>query len=95
MRRLEKAFGKPHPELEGYKPLHPDLVWLETSYLRLHRRRRMTEVGLDPLAFAEITHFADRVLELPRDLVSVFVQIIEATDQAVLEDYFKKRKEGT
>lgn len=95
MRRLEKVFGKPHPELEGFKPLHPQLEWIQTAYLRLHRRRKFYETGIQPLSFEEITHFADRVLELPRDLVSVFVQIIEVTDQAVLEDYFQKRnKEG-
>lgn len=48
---------------------------------------------MQPLSFEEMTHFADRVMELPRDIVSTFVQIIEATDQAVLEDYFKKSKE--
>lgn len=95
MCRLEEAFGKPHPELEGYKPLRPEFEWLKNSYFRLHRRRQISEQGLQPIAFESMTHFADRVLELPGDMVSVFVQIIEATDQAVLEDYFKKRKEGT
>lgn len=94
MRRLENVFGKPHPELEGVKPLHPDFVWLQTSFLRMHRRRQVNEGGLQPLSFLELTHFADRVLELPRSLVSTFVQIMESTDQAVLEDYFNRRKEG-
>lgn len=92
MKRLEEKFGKPHPELMGARPLHPELQWLQTSFFRLHRRRRVTESGLEPLAFQDITHFANEVIELPRDLKGFFIQIMEATDQAVLQDHYSQRK---
>ena len=92
MKRLEERFGKPHPELLGFRPLHKELQWLQTSFFRLHRRRRITESGLQPLAFQDITHFANEVIELPGDLKGFFIQIMEATDQAVLHDYYSQRK---
>lgn len=92
MRRLEAQFGKPHPELEGYKPLHSDLQWLETSFFRLHRRRQASESGIQPLSYQDITHFADRVIELPCHLVRTFTEIMEVTDHAVVSDYYAQQK---
>ena len=94
MLTLEEKFGKPHPELEGYQPLAPELNWLQAAYFRLHRRRQISEIGLQPLPFTDLTVFAEKILHLEGDLSDAFIRIIEHVDSGVLYDFHKSRQKG-
>lgn len=92
MRTLEEKFGRPHPELEQYRPLARELEWLQAAYFRLHRRRQISEIGLQPLSHQEIVHFAERVMHLKGEFSDAFIRIIEHVDNGVLYDSYKSRK---
>lgn len=94
MRNLEERFGKPHPELEGYRPLAPQLQWLQAAYFRLHRRRHLSEIGLQPLPFDTLVLFAEKVLHLEGELSDSFIRIIEHVDSGVLYDFHKSKQKG-
>lgn len=94
MRHLEERFGKPHPELEGYRPLPSQLEWLQAAYFRLHRRRHISEIGLQPLPFTDLTVFAEKVLSLEGDTYDAFIRIIEHVDSGVLYDFYKSKQKG-
>ena len=92
MKTLEEKFNRPHPELLDHRPIPPQLVWLQTSFLRLHRRRRLNEQGMIlPLSLFEIADFAERNLQVPKNLWPIFSWVMEETDDAVVEDYYAKR----
>lgn len=91
MRVLEEKFGKPHPELADYKPLAPQLEWLQAAFLRLHRRRQVTEIGLQPLPFETLTVFAEKIMNLKGDAMDSFIRIIEHIDNGVLHDFYVAR----
>lgn len=91
MRRLEETFGKPHPALANYKPLAPQLEWLQAAFIRLHRRRQISQAGVQPLSHQDLMHFAEKVLRLPDAIVDSFVRIMEHTDNAVLSDFYNSR----
>lgn len=84
LRTLEKKFGKPHPELEGVPEIPSNLRWVQHEFFRLHRRRRFSEGGVEPLSLFEITHYAQHVLELSGNGLRFFLRAIEATDDEVL-----------
>lgn len=93
MRRLERQFGRSHPELEGCAPLAPQLEWLQAAFFRLHRRRQHSESGLQPLSHQDMTHFTREVLNLPESSIGMVVRILEATDNAVLFDFYERQRE--
>lgn len=94
MRKLEKQTGQPHPLLEQCPPLSSELEWLQAAFLRLHRRRQHTENGLQPLSHSELSNFIKNVLEVPHSYIGVVTRIFEATDDAVLYDFYQKQKES-
>jgi hypothetical protein len=97
LRRLEKQFGKPHPELQGVRPLPAQLVWLVDAFLRLHRRRDYhAHTGNPlPLGHTQIADFAERTLRLPRDLSQFLSRAMESIDDGVLDDHYAKQKNET
>ena len=94
MRTLEEKFGTPHPELKEYRPLTPELNWLQAAYFRLHRRRQITEIGLQPLPFPDLVTFARDILRLDGEMFDTFIRIMEHVDSGVLYDFHKSRKKG-
>lgn len=94
MRRLERRFGKPHPELEGHKPVPSTLFWLQSAFFRLHQRRQLGEHGMQPITFSEMIEFSEKALRLKPDLTAFFVKAIEQVDDAVLEDFRRKRADS-
>lgn len=51
--------------------------------------------GLQPLTHFEIADFAERTLQLPRDMIPFFSWAMETTDDEVMAVYADKRKEAT
>lgn len=92
MRRLEKKTGKTHPLLDGCPPLAPELEWLQAAFLRLHRRRQHSESGLQPITHQELENFARNVIEVPPSTIPIVVRILEATDDAVLFDFYERQR---
>lgn len=92
MAALQEKFGKPHPELEGFKEPLPQFSWLPEAFFRLHRRRQHAEHGFQPLPLQEIAHFGQSVLHLERSLQPLFVRCMEETDNAVLYDHYTAAK---
>ena len=95
MKTLEQKFGKPHPELEGFKEPLPQFSWLPESFFRLHRRRQHHETGFQPLPLQEIADFGRYILRLDHALQPLFVRCMEETDNAVLYDHYTKAKEAS
>lgn len=92
MKVLEERFNRPHPELINHRPVPAQLIWLQSAFLRLHRRRRLSEQGiLQPLTLHEIVDFAERNLQVPKNLWPLFSWVMEETDNAVMEDYYAAR----
>ncbi|CAD5377362.1 hypothetical protein OF001_U20289 [Pseudomonas sp. OF001] len=95
MKTLEQKFGKPHPELEGFKEPLPQFSWLPESFFRLHRRRQHHESGFQPFPLREIADFGRHVLRLDNSLQPLFFRCMEETDNAVLYDHYTKAKEAS
>ena len=64
--------------------------WLVQSFFRLHRRRDIQDGTPRPLTYWDIDTLATKVLRLPNHLMPLFVNTMEATDDAVLEYLFSK-----
>lgn len=93
MQLIESRFRKPHPALEGFKEPLPEFAWLVNSYFRLHRRRQYSDMGtMKALSYGEMSLFYGNVLRFDRSLEPLFFRCMEATDNAVLEDYSEKVK---
>lgn len=91
MQEMERRFGKAHPEMEGYSPTPPHLLWLQSAFLRLHRRRQYDTMGhMEPITYEQMTSFGERVLKLNEELMDFFVSAIEEIDNAVLGDQVSK-----
>lgn len=90
MQELEARFGKPHPELEGFKAPSRTFSWLVDAFFRLHKRRQLGESGIQPLSFTEIATYGEKVIRVSPDLVSLYVQTMEETDNAVLFDSYDR-----
>lgn len=76
------------------EPLKP-YRFLVDAFFRLHRRRQFGEHGYQPIPYQELADFGERVLKLPPDLLSLYYGVMEATDNAVLYDHFKKQRAQT
>lgn len=85
---MEEKFGKPHPELENYKEPAKELGWIVESFFRLHRRRGISEFGMQPLTMVDIATFGSDILCLDKSLIKVFFRYMEEIDNAVLSDYY-------
>lgn len=91
MKVMEERFGKPHPEMQGYKATPPHLHWLQSAFFRLHRRRPVSDMGgLRPISYEQIMTFGERVMQLPDELMPFFINAIEEIDDAVLSDHSAK-----
>lgn len=90
MRELEKKFGKPHAELEGFCEPPRGAQWLVSAFFRLHKRRQTGEAGFQPLMVRDLTEFADSVLRLNHRLKPLFFRAMEETDNVVLYDHYVK-----
>lgn len=92
MQAMEERFGRVHPEMKGYKPVPEHLLWLQSAFFRLHRRREVTETGgYRPISYEDMERFGQRVLKLPEDVMDFFMSAIEEIDEAVLSDYHAKK----
>lgn len=87
---MEARFGTPHPELEGFKEPNPSFGWLVDGFFRLHKRRQLGEMGVQPLGLRDITEFADQVIRVREDLRALFIRTMEATDNGVLYDNYAR-----
>lgn len=90
MQELEARFGTPHPELEGFKKPNSSFHWLVDGFFRLHKRRQLGEVGIQPLGLNDITEFGDKVIRVREDLRALFIRTMEETDNAVLYDSYDR-----
>lgn len=87
MKLMEERFGKTHPEMQGYIPTPPHLYWLQSAFFRLHRRRPVSDMGGPrPISYEQIMVFGERVIQLPDELMTFFINAIEEIDDAVLSD---------
>ena len=76
--------------MDGYCEPHPTMNWLVQAFFRLHRRRKHTEYGPDPIEFTDMVVFAKDVLELPKPLHQLFYRTIEETDEEVRAYLFQQ-----
>lgn len=73
--------------------MSPWLLWLLNAFLRLHSRRPHHQGGQPlPLSHMEIADFAERTMQLPRDLRVFFSRAMEDIDDAVLSDHYDRVK---
>lgn len=87
---MEKKFGKKHPKLVDFVEPLPIHRWLPNAFFRLHRRRQFGNTGYQPLSYQEMADFAERVLRLHPEQMSLFYLTMEETDNAILYDQYTK-----